>query len=144
MVVAFAGTSGGMLVRRRAIAHTQRHAPRRRGIQYAVSSIGLPQAWSRRTGSSAFADDDTDVGGETIRLADAGSPTPPQRSKIALAVASSVIRPLIRPPLNAAAIAGTLAAPTAAPMVVVLAGTSGGMLVRRLLVPALSMRPLAS
>jgi hypothetical protein len=73
-----------------------------------------------------------------------GARSPPYRSRIALAVASSVISPLINRPFNAAAIAGTLAAPTAAPIVVVFAGTSAGMLVRRLLVPAFSRRPLES
>src|ERR1700721_1195448 len=51
--------------------------------------------------------------------------------RMAPAVASSVIKPLIRPPFSAAPIAETLAGPTAAPMVRALAGTWGGMLVRR-------------
>src|SRR6476659_7194333 len=51
--------------------------------------------------------------------------------RMALAVVSSVTKPLIRRPFSAAAIAGTLAGPTAAPMVRDLAGTCGGMLVRR-------------
>src|SRR5438309_491219 len=40
----------------------------------------------------------------------------PYRSRIARAVASSVIKPLISRPFSAAAIAGTLAPPTAAPI----------------------------
>src|SRR5580704_12914401 len=49
-----------------------------------------------------------------------------------------------RRPFNAARIAETLAGPTAAPMVRVSAGTCGGTLVRRRLVPPLMMRPSAS
>src|SRR3984893_16510262 len=64
--------------------------------------------------------------------------------RMALAVASSVINPLIRRPFSAALIAGTLAGPTTAPMVRASAGTCGGMLVRRALVPPLTMRPFAS
>src|ERR1700687_1546213 len=60
---------------------------------------------------------------------------------MAPAVASSVINPLIRRPFSAALIAETLAGPTAAPMVRASAGTRGGMLVRRRVVPASIMGP---
>src|SRR4051812_5805693 len=57
--------------------------------------------------------------------------------RMAPAVASSVISPLRSRPFSAALMAETLARPTAAPMVRASAGTCGGMLVRRRLVPPL-------